>query len=55
LYKLLPSSANLQSIFLSKEGMFAHSLQSVNLGDNIILIFYLFGLAAHAAHTPFVN
>jgi hypothetical protein len=45
----------LQSIFLSKEGMFAHSLQSVNLGDNIILIFYLFGLAAHAAHTPFVN
>jgi hypothetical protein len=39
LYKLFPSSANLQSIFLSKEGMLAHSGQSFNLGDNIILIF----------------
>jgi hypothetical protein len=39
LYKLLPSSANLQSIFLSKEGMSAHSGQFVNLGDNIIAIF----------------
>jgi hypothetical protein len=39
LYKLLPSSANLQSIFLSKEGMFAHSGQLVSLGDNILFIF----------------
>jgi hypothetical protein len=42
LYKLLPSSANLQSIFLSKEGMLAHSGQLVNLGDNMISIFLLF-------------
>jgi hypothetical protein len=39
LYKLLPSSANLQSIFLSKDGMLAHSGQFVSLGDNIISIF----------------
>jgi hypothetical protein len=39
LYKLLPSSANLQSIFLSKEGMLAHSGQFVSLGDNIIRFF----------------
>jgi len=39
LYKLLPSSANLQSIFLIKEGMFAHSGQLVSLGDNIIRFF----------------
>jgi hypothetical protein len=57
LYKLLPSSANLQSIFLSKEGMLAHSGQLVNLGDNIISIFfiYLFALAAQCAHNPLVN
>jgi hypothetical protein len=55
LYKLLPSSANLQSIFLSKEGMLAHSGQLVNLGDNIISIFYLFTLAAQVPHSPFFN
>jgi hypothetical protein len=55
LYKLLPSSANLQSIFLSKEGMLAHSGQLVNLGDNIISIFYLFTLAAHAPHNPLAS
>jgi hypothetical protein len=54
LYKLLPSSANLQSIFLSKEGMFAHSGQLVSLGDNIITI-YLFTLDAQCAHNPLVN
>jgi hypothetical protein len=54
LYKLLPSSANLQSIFLSKEGMLAHSGQFVSLGDNIISI-YLFALEAQAPHIPFVN
>jgi len=54
LYKLLPSSANLQSIFLSKEGMLAHSGQFVSLGDNMMLI-YLFSLAAHVAHIPFFS
>jgi hypothetical protein len=54
LYKLLPSSANLQSILLSKEGMFAHSGQLVNLGDNIIR-FYFFGLPAQCGHSPLVN
>jgi hypothetical protein len=44
LYKLLPSSANLQSIFLSKEGMLAHSGQFVSLGDNIITDFIYFQL-----------
>jgi len=53
LYKLLPSSANLQSIFLSREGMLAHSGQLVNLGYNII--FYLFTLDAQCAQRPFVN
>jgi hypothetical protein len=55
LYKLLPSSANLQSIFLSREGMLAHSGQSFSLGDNIVLIFYLFTLEAHCAHSPSLN
>jgi hypothetical protein len=54
LYKLLPSSANLQSIFLSRDGMSAHSGQFDSLGDNIISI-YLFALEAQAPHIPFVN
>jgi hypothetical protein len=40
LYKLLPSSANLQSIFLSREGILAHSGQLFSLGDNIVLFIY---------------
>jgi hypothetical protein len=55
LYKLLPSSANLQSIFLSKEGMFAHSGQLVNLGDNIISFIYFSTLDAQCPHNPLVN
>jgi hypothetical protein len=48
LYKLLPSSANLQFIFLSKSGMFAHSGQFVSLGDNIILILFIYFRSAGA-------
>jgi hypothetical protein len=55
LYKLLPSSANLQSIFLSREGISAHSGQSFSLGDNIVLIFYLFTLEAQVPHSPSLN
>jgi hypothetical protein len=51
----LPSSANLQSIFLSKEGMLAHSGQFVSLGDNIIRVFYFSTLDAQCAHNPLVN
>jgi hypothetical protein len=55
LYKLLPSSANLQSIFLSKEGMLAHSGQSVSLGDNIIRSYLFSTLDAQCPHNPLVN
>jgi hypothetical protein len=44
LYKLLPSSANLQFIFLSKSGMLEHSGQFVSLGDNMISILFIYSL-----------